>query len=146
MNPKPYVAVATICERVLEEKEGTLSAIRIVDTVKVEVPETIPADAKPVINLSALVSLKSGDARGKFLDKIVSCTPSGKKLEKLAPSFPLLLQGGERGANLVVNFSLQISEWGLYWFDVLLNDELISRMPLTVQREVSEAKKKLGNS
>lgn len=114
-RPSPLIAAAMICERVIEEKEGVLSAIRIVDTI------TIPKIPWPV-TLSVLVSLKSGAARGKHTLKLVLRTPSGKE-PKEVPQFPLFFEGEERGTNVVVNFVLQASEEGLYWFDVLIDEK-----------------------
>ena len=37
-NTKPLVAVATLCEQILEEKDGVVSVIRVVDTYHVEPP------------------------------------------------------------------------------------------------------------
>ena len=76
VNAKPYVQAASVCERVLQEADGVLSAIRMVDklTLRIqEIPKPVdaPADAQPVnamqvIDLSLLVALKSGDLSGEF--------------------------------------------------------------------------------
>jgi hypothetical protein len=42
-NTKPLVAVATLCEQILGEKDGVVSVIRVVDTYYVEPPKGLPA-------------------------------------------------------------------------------------------------------
>jgi hypothetical protein len=63
-NTKPLVAVATLCEQILEEKDGVVSVIRVVDTYHVEPPKDLPAGKVAVIALKLLLSLKSGDLTG----------------------------------------------------------------------------------
>ncbi len=78
----PYLVAALLCEKVLQEKDETISVIRMIDRITLTVnalssPETIPST---IINLSALISLKSGSARGKGIVLLRVETPSGLKL------------------------------------------------------------------
>jgi hypothetical protein len=135
----PYLTAACLCERVLEEKDGVLSAIRIVDRIMlqgvappgVEMPPMPPVP----IMLVALVTLKNGSARGSRRLSLQPIAPSGFKLP--GPSVPLLLEGDDdRGVNVRLVIQFQAQEEGLYWFDVLLDDELLTRMPLRVVYQV----------
>ena len=63
----PYLVAALLCEKVLQEKDNTISVIRIIDRLAVTVnalgsPETMQPTA---VSLNALISLKSGSARGR---------------------------------------------------------------------------------
>jgi len=129
----PYLAMAILCEKALQEQDGVMSVIRVVDRVLHTVagpsaPESMP----PLpINLVAVVSFKSGEARGRYAVKLRPETPSGLKKQEI--SLPVLFEGGEdRGVNVIVNISLQVQEEGLYWFDVLLDDVVVTRIPLRV--------------
>lgn len=131
----PFLQVACLCERVLEEKDGVLSAIRIVDriTAQAQLPPGTPAPQMPPIPISlwVLVTLKAGKARGNYTLHIVPRTPVGLKMA--GPSVPLLLEGDDdRGVNLRLNLNFVAPEQGIYWFDVVLNDDLLTRMPLRV--------------
>jgi hypothetical protein len=62
----PYVIAFLLCEKLLNEADGVVSAIRIVDQI------TGPADAKPEIGdgitfpaLHLLAIVKAGDAKGE---------------------------------------------------------------------------------
>lgn len=129
----PYLAMAVICERVLEEKDGVLSAIRMVDRIMVNPPSgQEPPASMPAVMLDVrlVISLKSGRARGRSTVTVRPEKPSGMRLPEIR--FPVLLEGEERGANLLVGLNLQLDEEGLYWFDVLFEDDLLSRIPLRV--------------
>jgi hypothetical protein len=47
-------------------------------------------------------------------------------------TLPVLLEGDDRGAALVGVMQLQLEEPGLYWFDVLFERRLLTRIPLRV--------------
>ncbi len=126
----PYLAIAALCENVIEDKQGVLSLIRVVDRIISTVagpssPEKMP----PVpINLIAVVSFKSGSARGTHTVKLRPEAPSGIRLEEI--SFPVLFEGEDRGVNIIAHMGLLAQQEGLYWFDVLLDDVLVTRIPL----------------
>ena len=130
----PYLAAALLCEKVLQEKDGVLSAIRIVDriiqkTQGVGAPELMPA---VTVDLKLLLIFKSGPGQGSRNVTVALAYPSGR-LQPSA-SLPIYLEGGEgdRGANLIVEVKFQTQEEGLYWFDILLENELITRVPLRI--------------
>jgi hypothetical protein len=122
----PYLAMALLCERILQEKDGVLSIIRVIDRVQIQGT----ADEMPPVsfNVSLVVALKAGIARGKYLVKVVPVSPSGKQLN--AAELPALLEGEDRGANLVFQMQIVAYEEGLYWFDVYVQDTFTTRVPL----------------
>ncbi len=128
----PYLSVAALCERVLTEGDGVLSAIRIVDRIThVASDPGAPEEMPPIpVSLTALVVLKSGAARGRHALKIRPEDPAGMRLPEI--SLPILFEGEDRGASVVVNLALQVQREGLYWFDVYLDEERITRMPMRV--------------
>lgn len=128
----PYLTAAVLCERVLQEKDDVISIIRMIDRLTVIVnaagsPETMPPAA---VNLTALIALKSGSARGRMTVKWRTETPSGLKLPDQL--FPVFFEGEDRGANLVINLNMIAEQEGLYWFDVLLDEQPLTRIPLRI--------------
>ncbi len=129
----PFLQAAFICEKVLTETDGTVSAIRIIDRFFVQPgPGQQPAATMPavVMNHTLFVTFKSGSAHGRFTAKLVFRGPSGLKLQEV--SVPVLLEGEERGANLIIPYHIQVDEEGLYWFDVYLEKKLMTRIPFRV--------------
>ena len=126
----PFLTAALICERVLQEKDGVLSVIRIIDQlthtiVARSMPEELP---KVPFDLVFLISFKSGRARGRQIVSLGIEDPSGTKKELFAHS--IQLEGEHRGANWVVQANVTFSMEGLYWFEVFLEGQLVTRMPL----------------
>jgi hypothetical protein len=125
----PYLSIAVICERVLREQDGVLSLIRVIDRlthtiVGRELPDPLP----PVSHMMWFVlALKSGSARGRQTLKIVQEQPSGLRKDLLEHS--LMLEGEDRGTNFVAQAQMRFDEEGVYWFDVFLNDQFMTRMP-----------------
>ncbi|MGA3054790.1 MAG: hypothetical protein ABSD63_11330 [Candidatus Korobacteraceae bacterium] len=136
---QPYVTAALLCERVLIEKDGTLSLVRIVDRIQYRIEgEGLPKDIRPIINIQGVVSLKSGPATGDHTIKIVIERPNGERKEVVL--FPAKLLGKDQGVNLVLNINLSIDQDGLHWFDVLFDDGLLlTRIPLMVMPLQKEA-------
>jgi hypothetical protein len=128
-NTKPYVNVACICEKVLQEKDNVLSAIRLVDTYYLQPPPLMPEGITGAVDLSALVLLKSGDVTGKSELGIQIRAPSGRVIE-LPEKWPVLLNGGEHGVNFVMKFTMPVREFGLHWFDVVWQGEVLTSFPL----------------
>ena len=128
----PFLCMAVFCERVLQEKDNVLSAIRIVDRFM----QTIPGSETPEIkshlrmDVSIVISLKSGDYKGKKQLKITPRSPSGKEL----PGFsgPVIFEGEDKGVNVVVRYLFEGNEEGLYWFDVELDGKSLTKMPLRI--------------
>ena len=128
----PYLLMAVLCERVLQEADGVLSVIRIIDRLTLTLkgpgaPEQMP----PIpIAITAVLNFKSGFAKGKYKVKLTPNSPSGNKGQEVV--LPIFLEGDERGANLIVNLQMEAQEEGLYWIDVQLEEQLLTRMPLRI--------------
>ena len=129
----PHLSAAFFCEKVIEDKEGVLSAIRIVDriihsAIGAGTPEAMP----PVpVALTLLIGLKSDAARGRHELAVTAEQPSGMR-HRVAEALTVLLEGEERGANLILNLQWVAQQEGLYWFDIELNGRTLTRVPLRV--------------
>jgi hypothetical protein len=126
---RPFVQIATICGAPLQEANGSLSLIRILDRIPV-MGTTEDMRPQPLNNFALVVILKSGAMKGKYHLKIVPETPSGKRLD--GPVMTVLFEGDERGVAAVMPVPLVADEEGLYWFDVFIEQELLTRIPLRV--------------
>lgn len=78
MAEKPYLSAAFFCEKVLQEKDNVLSAVRTADTFYVSVPKDLPANTKPSIQATLLLSFKKalGGGAEKHQARIRFYTPS----------------------------------------------------------------------
>ena len=129
----PYIQMAGLCENVIEDKTGALSLIRIVDTIthteaRPDAPAEMPAVTYP---MKMVIMLKSGRARGRHELKIIPEMPSGEFKSSITRS--IHMEGEERGFNNVINMFFTFTMEGLYWFNVYLDDSLLTRIPLRMK-------------
>lgn len=141
-NLKPLIAVAACCEKVLIERDGVVSAIRIVDTYYIP---SMPANDVPTsmrggttAQVSVLISLKSGDVSGSSQLSVSLEKPDGTRAE-IGEKWPVVLTGGEQGMNLVINLGLPAQKLGLYWLEVLWNGEPLTKVPIKLVRAPSQS-------
>ncbi len=128
----PYIQLAAFCDLVIEGKDGTLSLIRVTDRLMHQAVGTGAPEQMPQVPyiMTAVIALKSGQARGGHAVKIVIEKPSG--LRQDGPTVTAMLEGEDRGQNLILKFQMVFEEQGMYWFDVLVNNRLVTRMPWRV--------------
>ena len=133
MVAKPLVQVACVCEKVLIEADGVPSLIRIVDTYTLNVTEDEPLPEGAGVDLTAFVALRSGEVVGTFDVGLRLTNPLGTAAQ--IQKWKIVLNGGEHGANLRVNFVLAKPKEGLYWLDVLWaeEDDLLARIPFRLR-------------
>lgn len=127
----PYVAIAVFCERMLHERDNVVSLIRVIDRVIMSVSADAPEEMPPFqTTLTLVLSFKAGFARGKYRVTVRPNAPSGEILPEV--SMPALFEGDERGVQHQIGLTMHFKEEGLYWFDVLIEDAIITRVPLRI--------------
>ena len=113
----PYLAAAFFCEKLLQEQDGVISAIRIVDRWNVTGPtqDMVPT----VIQAFLVVLFKSGIHRGQAQITITPISPSNVRMQPIM--LPVLFEGeDERGAGIGIPMGFPVQEHGTYWFEVAL--------------------------
>lgn len=125
----PYLSTAFLCERALREVDGVNSFIRVVDRWTVSGPEeNMPAT---VIQATLVVAFKSGIHRGNAHLLITPITPSDQRLPTV--EFPILFEGDDdRGITVMLPMQFPATEKGVYWFQVALDQQTVSYIPLRV--------------
>lgn len=130
-QPKPYVTAALLCERILHEKDESLTVVRIADRIQYQMQgQGLPEGVKPLVTIQGLVSVKSGPVTGDHKIRIIAEKPNGDRKESAV--FPVKFLGKDQGQNLILNMHVGVDQDGLYWFDVMFDDELLTRIPLVI--------------
>jgi len=126
---RPYLHVATFCEKVLQEGDGVNSIIRMIDRFTVQGPSE---EMQPVLlQFMLYISFKSGFMRGKQKVSIRPKSPRGEDLPSM--DIPVLFEGDDdRGPAIVIPLGWTANEEGVFWWDLYVNDVLVTRMPLRV--------------
>ena len=122
----PHLQAALLCERVTQGPDGLVSIVRLMDRIVVRAPKTLTEPAPSRVSCHAVVILKTGSRPGKYKLRLVLTSPSGKllgefSLEVTLPNEP------DQGVNLVMPIEFTASEEGIYWFDVKLDGETLTR-------------------
>lgn len=129
----PYLTAAFLCERVLEEKDGVKSAIRIHDKVIQTASGTKFPDIMPPIPAAPtlFLSLKNGKARGKHVIKLILMKPDNTVASEQTISVNLA-GADNNGTELVARLQVMLDQEGIYWFDVYYDEIRLTRIPWEV--------------
>jgi hypothetical protein len=129
----PFLKAALFCENVIEDKQGLLTLIRVIDRVIQQAtgPDA-PAEMPPIQNypITAVVMFVSGAARGSHEVQLSLELPNG--ISRNLGTNTILLEGEDRGANLIARMTLSLDQQGLYWLDVRIDGQRLTRVPLRV--------------
>jgi len=129
----PFVQVACFCDMVLRDETGAFSLIRIIDTLNHVEGGPEPPDTMPTVSysLKLVLSLKSGKARGRYDLKVIPELPTGESKEPMTVTTHF--EGEEKGHNVVANIKFDFEIEGLYWFDVFIGANRLTRIPFRVK-------------
>jgi hypothetical protein len=128
----PYLKAAVFCDDIIEGKDGVLSLVRIIDRLTITAAGAEAPQGMPAVNhvLKLVVMLVSGRARGSHSLQLRIEKPDGTSTPGWENT--VLFEGEDRGANLVAEIQTTFETEGLYWFDLTLDGEPITRLPYRV--------------
>lgn len=129
----PFIQIACFCEMTIEDKQGVLSLIRIIDTVNHQIMgRSPPQNMQPFdYPLKLVLTLKSGKAKGRYEVSIVPELPS--RIKDSAANISAHLGGEERGTNMIIDFRYRFTQEGLYWIHIYLEDDHLTSIPFSVK-------------
>lgn len=132
---KPFVQLAVLCERAQQDQYGSLSILNILEQLVAGTSDPNAPDRMPTFRFKAdlAVAFVSGELRGERALTIVPETPSGERMDPVTQQVEF--RGEDSRVVFISNLSLDISEAGVYWFDVLLEGRRLTRIPLRVRYE-----------
>lgn len=133
--------MAAICENVLQDKDGVMSLIRVIDAFSIQaksmptgesIPPSVMPFFQPTISFYIAIGFKAGDAKGRRRLRVILKSPSNNTIGETLVPFTFDTAKEPRGTTMVLPMSLAIKEDGMYWIDVFVNDVLMTRIPLRV--------------
>lgn len=131
----PYLKAALICESVIEEKDGVLSLIRVVDRFILSAQAQggqLPAEMPAIpLKMNVVLMMTSGSARGSHNVTLDLEDPSGLSVQRLS-TVSVLFEGEDRGCNVITQMQLVLKLEGLYWILVRMDDEFFTRIPVRI--------------
>jgi hypothetical protein len=134
----PYITLASFCQAAITEANQLrqLTVVRILDQIIIPIPKLPPgmnvSFPTPPAQVTLALVIKSGVLKGKVLIKMQPISPSGKPLP--AAEFSALLEGEERGIQVIIPMQLVFDEEGVYWFEIGLENPkvLLTKVPLRI--------------
>lgn len=125
----PLLKASAICETVIERKDGVLSLINVIDRIIITAtPGAPPRMPKIARNFVLAVMFTSGEFRGMADVNVTMQSPLG--LRRALHGQRVLFEGDDRGVNLIFQMSMEFEEEGLYWFEVSVDQKLLTRTAL----------------
>lgn len=131
----PYLLMAVLCQTAQQDQYGSFSVVNVLEqlvagTNNPDAPETMPIFR---FQGQLAVQFAAGKATGSHTLSIVPIQPSGKRLDSVTQR--IQFKGIDHRATFISSVSMDIEEEGLYWFNVALDDRVVTRIPLRVRYE-----------
>ncbi len=131
---KPKMLTALICDRLLIERDDSVSAIRLIDQYTValagdDAPESMPMAP---LRFSALAVFRSEGAKGMFNVSMTHVSPSGVRADPMSVEMTLESDAPQSGVNNIFDVQLVTDEPGVHWLVVELDGIAQGRIPLSV--------------
>lgn len=128
----PYVKSAVFVNQVIEGKDNVLTLVRVIDRLTTSasgqsVPEEMP---EATFSMRAVLMFTAGKARGRHQVRIVREAPNAERRDIWSGG--IHFEGEHQAHNLNLGLHETFSLEGVYWYDVYIDDELMTRMPFQV--------------
>ncbi len=126
----PYLIAAVICERVLQERDGVPSIIRIVDRITFHGP---PEQRDAIVTgLHLFLAFRGSRAGAVHSVRIAPINADGVELSHDREPISVKVAEGLDGANLAFVLASPFPGPGQYFFEVSIDGELLTRIPLAI--------------
>jgi len=135
---EPYLKYGVTCEKVLQEKDGVLSLIRIIDKFVLtitgkEPPNELPPEVAPLtIVMGWAGGLGSHEAS-------FSITRPDGTTQKSPQTWSFHLDALHRGHSIILSVPVEVTKAGVYWIEFILNGEVKGRTPFQVVYQRQQA-------
>lgn len=132
----PWIQAALFCDKLLFEQDGVPSVIRVIDQIRIPMVLAAGEEPQPWSHLlNGLVALKPGNARGRMEYSIEMEAPNGLRKTVITGSFSFA-GAANNGVNIPFQLPVTFDGQGLYWFALIVEDRLLTRMPFYVEYQI----------
>jgi hypothetical protein len=127
----PYVALAVFCTRIDRQTDGSTDVIGVVETLNLDSPFSPPMTNNSLM-MTAVVSVRGDTMRGAYPLAIRGHYPDGTPGTTLSQLIEF--SDAQPTATIALPIQIAIGDLGEYWFDVTLDQQLLTRVRLDVKR------------
>lgn len=131
----PYLLMAVLCENAQQDQYGSFSVINVLEQLVAGTNDPNAPEKMPTFRFQGhlAVQFAAGNASGMHTLSIVPVQPSGERLDPVTQK--IQFKGIDHRATFISNVSIDIEEEGVYWFNVALDDRVVTRIPLRIRYE-----------
>jgi hypothetical protein len=127
----PYVALAVFCTRIDRQTDGSTDVIGVVESLNLDSPFSPPMNNNSLM-MTAVVSVRGDTMRGAYPLAIRGHYPDGTPGTTLSQLVEFT--DVQPTATIALPIQIAIGDLGEYWFDVTLDQRLLTRVRLDVTR------------
>jgi hypothetical protein len=131
LQPGPYVALAVFCTRIDRQTDGSTDVIGVVESLNLDSPFSPPMTNNSLM-MTAVVSVRGDTMRGAYPLAIRGHYPDGTPGTTLSQLVEF--SDAQPTATIALPIQIAIGDLGEYWFDVTLDQRLLTRVRLDVTR------------
>jgi hypothetical protein len=126
----PWLAAATICQQLLEEKDNVISIIRMIDVFTLPKPPGWDGKTPGGLPLLGFLAFRAGDAKGTRTVRLFAVSPNGKRKKVHETEVEFL--GGNTGINMRLQILFTFKAEGTHWIEVFVDKHLMTRIPISI--------------
>jgi len=124
---RPFLNLATLCERYILEPDGGLTLFRIID--RFTIVGTTPEMPIANITFNLVVGFRAGEMSGPLDITISVLSPDAQRIQEV--TIPVIFEAPQDRMVLSVGqMNLSLSQPGQYWIVIKLAEEEYTRIPL----------------
>lgn len=131
----PYLLMAVLCQTAQQDQYGSFSVLNVLEQLVAGTNDPNAPVKMPTFRFQGHLAIQfaAGNSTGTHKLSVVPMQPSGERLDAVTQR--IQFKGPDHRATFISNVSMDISEEGLYWFDVSFDDIIVTRIPLRVRYE-----------
>lgn len=128
---EPQLQYGFVCSTVLQEKDGVLSFIRVVNKDEIRIPGTEPPETLPPGLAPVTIVMGWGGGLGTHETAFNIISPGGET--QLSPqTWSFNLEAIHKTHTIVAQVPIRVTRPGVYWIEFVLNGEIKGRTPYQI--------------
>ncbi len=134
-NEGPYLLMAVLCQSAQQDQYGAFNVVNVLEQLVAGTSNPNAPEKMPTFRFQGdlAISFASGKASGSHRLSVVPVEPTGAQLDPVSQRIEF--KGNDHRATFISNVSMDITQEGVYWFDVRLDDRVVTRIPLRIRYE-----------
>ena len=141
----PIFVSAFACEKILREVDGMITPVRLLTAFHAPPIEITFNEDPPRVEYRyapvyfTIVIIFVSDQSERFAVTLTGKKPDGTALGGGPQPGSIEMEGGLAGASLIYSLNVPSEQEGEYWFDIFIDEDLVSRVPILIFHRSTES-------